>query len=213
MCFRTIMGNPNSALAISRLNFDNSRWNDVIFCLDKSQSYLTFPVSMFIRRSSGTIDRINQCIQRLFEAGTIQLWMKRASNYSKLDPRKLEAIAVNMTHFQGVSFFLMIWQIIAVLTFILEHIVHYYCHAANVSPMSRTFWTFIEKVIDDKRHMFVVNEDALLKREKAAIMLANQKKNIRLRRRKNHGSNQLYLYNKLNVEHEIAFTPRNPRDK
>lgn len=161
--------NHHVALLESHLHFENTNFEEEIYCLDDSKSCSSYAVSMFVRKDLHLRKIINEIIQNLYEAGIIDLWLKKSMKRfrKKSKRRHLEYIAINTKHFEGVFYIYITFIFTAFIMLLFEHVVHHYCYSVGINSKWRKVLITINKVIDGRRHFCMYNEKAISNRKNA----------------------------------------------
>lgn len=69
--------NKNYALLVSRFETMYTNHSDLIKCLDKTETFATFPIAFYVKKDFQMIKLFNKIIRYAFEAGLIDLWQKQ----------------------------------------------------------------------------------------------------------------------------------------
>lgn len=123
-----------------------------IFCFDKSESLISYPISLIVKVEQKTI--IDTVIRRLLEFGIIRKLKVDIQRMKKVHGEIAEDAVPSTLRFEhvycvfvttygiGISFSILIW------------LFELFVDKRLRSPRAHRFWYFIERCIDGQRHYF-----------------------------------------------------------
>lgn len=149
--------NEKYAALVSRSVQISTQMQNSIKCFDKTQTFATFPIAIFIRNNSKMITSFNTIIRYAFEGGLIELWSKRII---KEKTRKdilndISSVSMNKLYFPFILIYFV--GILASIICILEIIIH----KKITSQKRNRFWLLLDKLIDGKRHYCYFNDASI----------------------------------------------------
>lgn len=153
-CVKRLLSDDFLALATSRLYVKTMPFQHEIYCFDSGRQIDTFSTTIMLRQNVQFRKQFENIFVRLHEAGLISKWEKDYRQPYIDDENDLDA-AYDLNTFKSCLFFYVIGLSLALFSRIVEEIVFRKNDNANVHQ----FWKFAEKLIDEKRHYFLLKED------------------------------------------------------
>lgn len=124
-----------------------------IFCFnDYNSTIKRYSVSLIMRRNSELKSRIDNIIQRLFEAGLFYKWAQNSHRTKKFETSYVATFQVNLEHlYMPLVLVFLVGPFITVSTFLIELITFRKLRQHNRSQI----WVYISEQLDGNRHYFI----------------------------------------------------------
>lgn len=162
-CLKRLLYDNKLAVAVSRLHAKNSPVisQTELFCFARSVNIYSYSVAMQIKLDFHLLPQINSVIRQLFEFGLIERWDKLsqsiASSAAIVKMQKdgsgddgNHLVVLTVAHIMGAILIMIFGHLIALITFLAEHITHRKIKSGN----NNRFWMILHAFLSPTKNKF-----------------------------------------------------------
>lgn len=153
-CLKHLYENEYLAVGVSRYHAQNNPHisRRKIFCLDRTQNILSYPVQLFMRKDYPFASEINKVIRRAVEGGLFTKWMRDTVVQRKGDLQELPVKPLQLEHISAAILAYILFTTFAYGAFVAEYTVHKRVHQKTTN---HRFWKIADYLLDGDRHEFL----------------------------------------------------------
>lgn len=161
-------------MAASRQSARATISSQEMFCFEKSNNIRNSSMTLLLRESRLKMDEWNTLILRTIEAGLMGKWSSDCDRRSEID-QQVARTPMSLKHFYGAATMSSLFLSLAIIAFILEHVVHRKLQDENC----HRFWRTIDWIIDGKRHMLKLHPALIAYKTKLSEGRKKSKRQVR----------------------------------
>lgn len=151
-CFQLAQDTMKTAVIISKLQFDSSKWISDFYCIKESKNSSMKPISLFIRNDSKILAEMDEIIQWTLENDLVAYWTR--SFQSKMKPKSHAIIRqVAVEDLASILFITPLLLLFATLVFISENVIYRKCQFAIRSGQQKSYWIWLSRFVDADRYI------------------------------------------------------------
>lgn len=151
--FKLIIDTKFAAIA-SEIDIISYDQRNKIKCFDKTHSFTRFPIAFFVRKDSELAAPLHEIIQTAVEAGLIDFWRNRLVKIKMLKKSDTPVAPIKASQLTFILGSAALALFFSWMLFIAEIIIY----RMSRSPDRNFFWSYLDWLIDGRRHAFIFND-------------------------------------------------------